>query len=275
MESFNWTIRTNTIKISSDQLERRLEEKGWKIERIPWFEQGFFVECDELLSKTVEHALGYFFIQNSSSMIPSLVLDPKPDEIVLDLCASPGAKTTQMAMMMGNSGAIFANDINHPRLKALRGNLQRCGVLNTVVIKGFAENFFKTGLKFNKILLDVPCTATGTMNPRILKMTKEEGIRILSKLQKRILSSTAKSLENDGTIVYSTCSLEPEENEEVIDFGIKELNLRTEKIEIENLSVTSTILNHKDKRYDESILNAVRIPYSEKTEGFFICKLGF
>lgn len=269
-ETFNWTIRTNTLKITSEELEERLKERGWKVERVPWFEHGFFIECDQLLSKTVEHSLGYFFMQNSSSMIPPLILDPKPDEIILDLCASPGAKTTEMAELMNNTGVIVANDISHVRLKALRGNLQRCGVLNTVVVKGFAENFYKTGLKFSKILLDVPCTASGTMNPRILKQTKEEGVRYLSSLQKRIITSAAQCLEEGGTIVYSTCSLEKEENENVIDYAVKELGLKTEKIEVKNLPTQKPFF----EGYDEAVKNAVRIPFSERTEGFFVCKLG-
>lgn len=271
-KEFFWSVRANALKISAEELEKRFREK-YLIEKIPWIKEGFWIKTEENLSKSLEHALGYFFIQNPSSMVPPLVLDPKPNEIILDLCASPGAKTTQLAAMMQNTGAIIANDITHKRLKALRGNLQRCGVSNTVVIKMYAENFWETGLKFNKILLDVPCTGTGTMNPRILKMTKEEGIRILSKLQKRILTSAAKNLGDDGTIIYSTCSLETEENEEIIDFGINELNLRTEKFEIEKLPVKSPILENKGKRYDEAVSNAIRVPYSEKTEGFFICKL--
>jgi 16S rRNA (cytosine1407-C5)-methyltransferase len=268
-EIFSWTIRTNTIKITSKELEERFGEKGWKIEKIPWFNDGFFVECDQLLSKTAEHSLGYFFIQDASSMVPPSILDPSEDETILDLCASPGAKTTEIAAMMNNTGAIVANDIDYTRLKALRGNLQRCGVLNTVVIKGFAENFYKTGLKFKKILLDVPCTATGTMNPRILKQTKEEGIKKLSNLQKRIITSTIKSLEEDGIIVYSTCSLEKEENEEVVDYAVKELGLKTEKIEIKGLPTQKPFF----EEYDEEVKNAIRIPFSERSEGFFVCKL--
>lgn len=268
-ETFVWTIRTNRLKITAEELEERLIEKGWKVERIPWFESGFFIECDQLLSKTVEHSLGYFFMQNASSMVPPLIIDSKPDEVILDLCASPGAKTTEMAEFMENTGAIIANDISHVRLKALRGNLQRCGALNTVVTKGYAENFYKTGLKFKKILLDVPCTATGTMNPRILRQTKEEGIKYLSNLQKRIVTSAARSLEEGGMIVYSTCSLEKEENEEVMDYAVRELGLKIEKIEIKNLPTQKPFF----ERYDEAVKNAIRIPFSERTEGFFVCKL--
>jgi len=273
VKEFFWNIRANTLKIPVENLERKLKEKNFKIEKIPFVEDDFWIKTEENLAKSLEHNLGYFFIQNASSTVPPLVLDPKPNEIILDLCAAPGAKTTQIAAMMENTGSIIANDITYKRLKALRGNLQRCGVLNTVVTKIYGEVFWKTNLKFNKILLDAPCTGTGTLNPRILKQTSEFGIRKLSKLQKELLVSAVKCLEENGIIIYSTCSLEPEENEENIDFVIKNFGLTTEKIEIKNLPCGQALLEWNGKKFDESMANAIRILPSEKMEGFFICKL--
>jgi len=270
---FFWTVRANTLKISVEQLEKKFKEKNYQFEKIPWIEEGFWVKTEETLSKTLEHVLGYYFIQNASSMVPPLVLGPKPDEIILDMCASPGVKTTHMAALMQNRGVIVANDINHKRLKALRGNLQRCGVLNSVVTKTYGENFWKANLKFSKILLDAPCTGTGSLNPRILKETSLFSIRMLSKIQKNILISASKCLEEDGEMVYSTCSLEPEENEENIDFAVRELGLTTEKIE-GNFPFKPAMLDWEGKKYDDSVINAVRITPTNKTEGFFICKLG-
>src|SRR2546428_2105471 len=100
------SIRTNTLKISSETLVKKLQSKGWNLEKFPFYGDGFFVKTGEFPSKSIEHNLGYFFIQNSSSTVPPVVLDPEQDEIILDLAASPGAKTTQMAMMMKNEGAI-------------------------------------------------------------------------------------------------------------------------------------------------------------------------
>lgn len=270
-KEFFWSVRTNTLKIPVEKLEKKFEEK-YSIEKIPWCKEGFWIKTEENLSKCLEHVLGYFFIQNASSMIPPLILDPKPNEIILDLCASPGAKTTQLAAAMQNTGLIIANDITYKRLKALRGNLQRCGVLNVVVTKMFGENFWKTGLKFSKILLDVPCTGTGTLNPRILQQTSPSSIKLLSKLQKRLLVSAEKCLEEDGVLAYSTCSLEPEENEENIDFAVKKLGLTTEKIEA-NFLCMPAVLEWDGSKYDDAVANAVRVMPSNKTEGFFICKL--
>jgi NOL1/NOP2/sun family putative RNA methylase len=205
-------------------------------------------------------------------MIPPLVLGVKPNEVILDLCASPGAKTTQLAATMQNRGVIIANDIAHKRLKALRGNLQRCGVLNAVVTRMFGEIFWKTNLEFVKILLDVPCTGTGTLNPRILQQTSESSIRLLSKLQKRLLESAVRCLKEDGILVYSTCSLEPEENEENIDFAVTKLGLATERIET-NFPCKPALSEWDGNKYDDAVANAVRVLPSSKTEGFFICKL--
>jgi len=256
-----WSLRVNTLKISVENFKKLMKEKGWDFDQIPWIKEGFWVSSSELLSKTKEHSLGYYFLQDASSMIPPLVLDPKPFDRILDLAASPGAKTTQMAAMMDNTGVIIANDIRHERLKALRGNLQRCGVTNTVVTKMWGENFWKSGLKFSKILLDAPCTATGTMNPRILAETSVTSIRTLSNLQKKMIESASKVLTKDGFIVYSTCSLEKEENEENIQYAVEELGLKTVSIEVKNLD------------YSQTFENCIRVKPNEKREGFFICKL--
>ena len=271
-KDFFWQVRANTLKATVENIEKRFKEKNYQIERIPWMKEGFWIKAEENLSKTIEHILGYFFIQNSSSMIPPMILDPKPGEIVLDLCASPGGKTTQMAAAMQNTGLVIANDITYKRLKALRGNLQRCGVLNSAVTKMFGENFWKTELKFSKILLDAPCTGTGTLNPRILQQTSLSSIRMLSKIQKRLLVSAGKCLEESGTLTYSTCSLEPEENEENIDFAVNELGMTTEKIEA-NFPFIPAIAEWDGKRYDDSVANGMRVTPSEKTEGFFVCRL--
>jgi NOL1/NOP2/sun family putative RNA methylase len=272
-QEFLWSVRTNTLKTSIQELKKKFKEKNYEIEKIPWIEECFWIKTQESLSKILDHALGYFFIQNASSMVPPLVLDPKPNEVVLDLCAAPGAKTTQIAAMMKNSGILVANDINYKRIRALRGNLQRCGVLNTLVTKILGENFWKKNIKFDKILLDVPCTATGTLNPRVLKETSLSSVRSLSKLQKKLLTSASRCLKKNGIMVYSTCSLEPEENEENINFAIRELGLKTEKIKIKNLPSGKFLTEWNGNKFDKGVENAVRILPSNKTEGFFICKL--
>ncbi len=268
-----WTIRTNTLKISVESLIKKLNERGCTIEQIPFYKEGLWVKAPYNLSYSIEHILGYFFIQNASSMIPALVLNPKKSETILDLCAAPGAKTTQIAAMMKNEGVIVANDVERERLKALRGNLQRCGVMNVVVTNMDGTKFWQTGLKFDKILLDVPCTGTGTLIPRVLKSVNKNSIARLSKLQKKLLISATKCLNDNGIIVYSTCSLEPEENEENVDFAVRKLGLTIEKIKIDNLNFMPALTEWEGKRFVNEIVNAIRIVPTERMEGFFICKL--
>jgi len=263
-----WHVRTNTLKISPEDLERRLEAVG-DVERMPQH-GSFWVRSETNLSKTVEHVLGYFFLQNASSMLPPMFLDLRPEDTMLDMCASPGAKTTQMAAMMKNEGVIIANDVTHKRLKALRGNLQRCGVSNAIVTKMYGEDFWKGGLKFKKILLDAPCTGTGTMNPRILQQTSHNTVKMFSRLQKRLLESAVKCLDDGGTLVYSTCSLEPEENEENVDFAVTQLGLKVEKID----SLSANAVTEWDKKkFSPEVEKAVRVKPDERHEGFFICKM--
>jgi len=266
------SIRVNTLKISVEEFKKKMERRGWKFKAIEWYEEGFYVEARENISKTIEHQIGYFFVQNVSSMIPPLVLEPKKDEIILDLCAAPGAKTTQIAQLMENSGLIIANDVKIKRLRALRGNLQRLGVINTVITLMDGGKFWKTGLKFKKILLDVPCSGSGSLNPRIFQQIGKYTMNYLTRIQKRLLISAFKCLEEDGILVYSTCSLEPEENEEIVDFAVKKLGLSVEEIKIKGLECMEGLKSWNGKVFSEEVRKAIRVIPRDK-EGFFVCKL--
>ncbi|MCS7106102.1 MAG: RsmB/NOP family class I SAM-dependent RNA methyltransferase [Candidatus Aenigmarchaeota archaeon] len=267
-----WHLRVNTLKFSVEEAVRFFEEKGFEYEKIPWIEEGFWVKTQENLAKTIEHTLGYFFIQNASSMVPPLILEPKPGETILDLCAAPGAKTTQIAAMMENKGIIVANDITYKRIKALRGNLQRCGVANAIITMHFGERFWKLGLKFDKILLDAPCSGTGQLKERIFQQTSLTSIKALQNLQKKLIASASRCLKEKGVLVYSTCSIEPMENEEVVDFAVKNLGLRIEEIKID-FPFIKGLTEFEGKEFDKSLAKTLRIVPSQKTEGFFVCKL--
>jgi len=269
-------IRVNTIKISKKELTSRIMDKGWKIKQIPWFENGFFVETEEDKSKTPEYLLGYYYIQESISMLPPVILDAKENERVLDLAASPGSKTTQMAAMMNNKGLIVANDIKMKRLVALRFNLQKYGVINTIVTNMDGRQFQNLNIKFDKVLLDAPCSNSGMFfkNPTLFKYWNQSRINEMSRLQKQLLQSASKCLTDDGIIVYSTCSLEPEENEEVIDYAVNCLNLNVEKVNIKGLKYHKGLKSFEKKEYSSEVKKCLRImPNDNFTEGFFVCKL--
>lgn len=273
-EQIKKSIRVNTIKISKKELQSRLKER-FEIEQIPWCKDGFFISGSDL-TRTVEYFLGYFYIQDSASMLPPLILKPTKNDIVLDIAASPGSKTTQIAAIMQNKGLIIANDISIKRLAALRFNLQKCGVVNAIVTNLDGRKIDCLKMKFDKILVDAPCSSSGICitNPTVFRIWSQQKVIRLSKLQKQLLSAAARCLREGGEIVYSTCSLDPEENEEVVDFAIRRLNLATEKIKLKKIKTTPALTNYKNFEYADGVENAIRInPFDNMTEGFFLCKL--
>lgn len=272
------SIRVNTLKISKKRLLEKIKAKGWELKEIPWFHNSFLIEKGRSdLGNTLEHFLGYYYVQSSASMIPPLVLSPLEGEFVLDLCASPGSKTTQMAQMMDNEGIILANDKYLDRIMALRSNLQRCGVSNTVMTKMDGREFKRIERKFHKVLVDAPCSSEGNMrkDPTLIKRWNLNFIKRLSNLQKQLINSAFTSLKEGGILVYSTCTLAPEENEKVVNNLIeKHPDLKVEKIEIDGLKTREGITEWKEEKFRKEIKKCIRIyPQNNDTEGFFVAKL--
>ena len=270
MKPLRKSIRVNTLKISIPDLKKRIP---YPLTPIPWCKEGFFIE-GRGIGNLVEHTLGYFYMQEAASMIPPLVLEPKENEIVLDMAAAPGSKTTQIAAMMKNTGVLIANDVEVPRLKALSINLQRCGILNTVMTFQQGKNF--RNLECDKILLDAPCSGTGTIrkSPKTPLIWNPNAIKRLAGMQRQLIKVAFENLKENGTLVYSTCSLEPEENEGVIDFLLKEYkNAKLEKIEL-NIKRSPAILAFEKHTFDPSIKYCLRLwPQDNDTEGFFVAKI--
>jgi NOL1/NOP2/sun family putative RNA methylase len=268
-------IRVNTLKISRGELKERLEKIGWKLEEVPWYENAFFVETEGSLAKTNEFFLGYYYIQDAASLVPVIILNPRPGEIVLDACASPGSKTTFIAELMKNEGLIIANDVTPKRIKALSFNLQKIGATNVVVTMMDARNIKRLGIKFDKILLDVPCSSSGTFisSFRVLQFWSQHVVERLSKLQKQLLKAAVEVLKEEGVLVYSTCSLDPEENEENLEYAVKKLGLKPEPIEVRGLKYRRGLEAYGKRRFEYSKFAIRFYPFDNLTEGFFVCKL--
>ncbi|MBI4142047.1 RsmB/NOP family class I SAM-dependent RNA methyltransferase, partial [Candidatus Woesearchaeota archaeon] len=220
------SIRVNTLKISIAELKKRLE-KDWILEQIPWCPEGFWIshKKDRLdVGNTIEHVLGYYYVQEAASMIPPIVLNPKQNEIVLDMCAAPGSKTSQIAQYMNNEGVLVANDVKGLRLAPLGINIQRMGITNCIITLMKGEGFKE--LLFDKILLDAPCSGTGTIRKSLktINIWNPDMVKRISTQQKRLITTAWKVLKSGERLVYSTCSLEPEENEAMIDFLLKNNN---------------------------------------------------
>ncbi len=234
------------------------------------------------LGRTLEHLLGYYYVQDISSMLPVIALQPQRHEKVLDLCASPGSKTTQIASHMTNTGTIIANEPSLGRIKILASNLEKCGVANVILTKkegiSLCKRFKEQGILFDKILVDAPCSGEGTMisKPKTIKMWNIRTVLTLSKLQKSLLSSVIEILKPGGTIIYSTCTHSPEENERVIDYILRNHpNIKIEKIEFpKELKSRQGLQNWRDESYLPELKYSCRIyPQDNGTEGFFIAKL--
>ncbi len=265
------SIRVNTIKIEEKRLVERLKEKGFILEKIPWTMYGYWIiEAPYSIGATTEYLLGYYTIQDPASMFACEVLDPKPNDLVLDMCAAPGGKTSYIAQLMGNKGVIIAFDINRDRMRALRSNITRLGVENVIAIRRDVLKVKELGLEFDKILLDAPCTGTGVAfrDKKALEKSDEE-IKKLSNLQKKLIEAGYSVLRKGGVMVYSTCSILPEENEMVVDYALKNFNLDVLEIEYGDESFTEVY----GLKLDERIKKAKRFyPKKHKSQGFFITK---
>ncbi len=232
------------------------------------------------LMETELYKNGYLYVQSLSSMIPPLVLNPKPDEKVLDLTAAPGSKTTQIAALMHNTGEILANDKSHVRIYKLKANLELQGVTNTQVTQLPGEILWKKLPEFfDKTLVDVPCSMEGrfyTEDEKSYRDWSTNKVKLLQETQKFLLRSGIGCTKVGGTIVYSTCTLSVEENEEVINWILQKEkgNVVLEQIEINGLPTEKSIITWRDKKpFDPSIAKTMRILPSELMEGFFVAKL--
>src|SRR3989344_247951 len=271
------SIRVNTLKISVDELKTRLKE-DWNLKNIPWANYGFWIEHKEgrrALGNLVEHSLGYFYVQEAASMLPPIILDPKPGDTILDMCASPRSKTSQMAQIMKNEGIILANDISTLRIKALAFNLQRCGVYNAVINRSEGR-LIKGRELFDKILVDAPCSGTGTIRKSLktITMWNPNMVHGLAKVQKNLISRAFELLKLGGVMVYSTCSCEPEENEGVVSYLLdKYENAELIKIDLP-INRSNPITEFEGNKYNSDIAKCLRIwPQDNDTEGFFIAKI--
>ncbi|MFH1377031.1 MAG: RsmB/NOP family class I SAM-dependent RNA methyltransferase [Candidatus Woesearchaeota archaeon] len=267
------SIRTNTLKITPTKLKQRLKE--FKLKQIPWCKEGFWVEGERTdLGNLPEHGLGYFYIQEASSMLPSIALDPKKGDFVLDIAAAPGSKTTHLAALMKNTGLIIANDPDYKRIKALNMNIQRSGITNTIITK-MPGRFFKN-LNFDKILLDAPCSGTGTIrkSPRTILEWNPNNIKRIAGIQRQLIKTSFENLKKGGILVYSTCTLEPLENEGIVSHLLENYpNAKLEKINIK-IKSSPAILEFEDQKFDPEVKKCLRIwPQDNNTDGFFVAKI--
>ncbi|MGB9749015.1 MAG: NOL1/NOP2/sun family putative RNA methylase [Candidatus Woesearchaeota archaeon] len=270
------SFRINSLKVPENRTNEILNrmKRNFKLERIPWYERGYFYVGERRdIGNTLEHLLGYIYVQEAASMIPPLVLNPSEEDKVLDVAAAPGSKTTLLAELMRNRGVIVANDPDYSRIKALGINVQRVGALNVVITN---QDGLSIRENFSKILLDAPCSGTGTIrkSPSTVEIYNVNMIKRLSNLQKKLIEHSFEILDKEGVLVYSTCTMEPEEDEAVINHLLKRHeNAEIEKIRLEAKS-SNPILNFEGEYFDDRIQDCLRIwPQDNNTDGFFVAKI--
>lgn len=269
------TLRVNTIKYDSQSLMSFFRENNIKFDRVAWYNEGFIIK--NLRERDIEkfdiYEKGYISFQSLSSMIPPLALEPKPGEKILDLTAAPGSKTTQIAAIMNNEGYILANELDKIRSEKLKAKVKVMGASIVEVVTGRGE---KIGDEypgyFDRVLLDTPCSGEGRFivgDASTTRYWSKKEVEKLSKIQKKLLESANKALKMNGVMVYSTCTLNKEENEENINFAVNTLNM-----EILNFDLKiNGAMQGFNEGMEKTINKAVRILPSKEMEGFFICKL--
>jgi 16S rRNA (cytosine967-C5)-methyltransferase len=215
------TLRTNTLKISREDLIRKLEEKELKPLSAAFSEEGILLQDPPPTSELPFMKEGLYIIQDEASQLVTSLLDPKPGERILDACAAPGGKTTHMAQKMENRGEIYALDLSKGKLDLIEEMCQRLGIKIVKTTKGDASQplSIPKGEKFDRILADVPCSGFGTLrkNPDLKWKRTEKDIKRLSELQFSILSNLSTYVKEGGILIYSTCTVFHEENEDVVE----------------------------------------------------------
>ncbi len=272
------TFRVNTLRAEEESVIGFLTEQGYKLEKAA-LPNSYILrnKSQRELTETDDYLMGNIYIQGLSSMIPPIVLSPTSRDLVLDACSSPGSKTTQMAALMENHGQIIANDMSRVRLYKLVANIKTLGVTNTQTIHMRAQELWKKfPMTFDRALVDVPCSLEGRFlvgSPKSYRNWGVKKIKILSDHQKHILRSVVSSTKPGGTIVYSTCTLAPEENEEVVNWILeKEPTLILEQIELPGVETTHGMLSWEGNTYSPEVKKCLRIIPNELFEGFFVAK---
>jgi NOL1/NOP2/sun family putative RNA methylase len=258
------SIRINNLKIDEKTLLKRLRNNEIELKKISFLKYGYYVDADFSLGSTPEYLFGYYYMQEAASQIVAEVLDPKEDEVILDMCAAPGSKTTHLSQLMNNNGTIIALDSNMNRIQALNNNIERLGCTNIIVYRKDAKFADDLEISFDKILLDAPCSGNFATDPEWFEKRDLEGIKNNSIEQKKLISTAAKILKKGGTLIYSTCTLEPEENEYVVEYAIENLGLVLEPIKLNVGERGTTEKTRLCKRF---------WPDTSGTQGFFIAKL--
>ncbi len=269
-------FRLNELKCPREEIVLRgLERQGVKVEPVPNFPRFFRVEPRDFpLGNTEEYYLGYIYPMTLSSALPVIALAPEPGEYILDLCAAPGSKTTQIAQATGDRAVIVANDRRLDRLTALVANLKRLGVASalTTIYRG---EVFPYGVPFDRVLVDAPCSGEGRYRQGYEGelLYQKEGHTNLPAIQKGLLVRAFDLVKVGGVVVYSTCTINPEENEMVVDYLLRKRQAEIIPCEYP-LPHHPGVTEWEGRVFHPDLAKAARFyPHETESVGFFVAKI--
>ncbi|XP_046734778.1 probable 28S rRNA (cytosine(4447)-C(5))-methyltransferase [Diprion similis] len=273
------TIRTNSLKTRRRDLAQALINRGVNLDPIgKWTKVGLVVYSSQVpMGATPEYLAGHYILQGASSFLPVIALDPQENERVLDMCSAPGGKSSHIAALMKNTGVLFSNDVNRDRIKAVIGNFHRLGIVNSVICSYDGRKIPSIIKGFDRVLLDAPCTGTGVVakDPGV-KINKDElDVQRCCTLQRELLLAAIDSVnarsDTGGIIVYSTCSILPEENEWIVDYALKKRDVKLVPTGLDFGEEGFT--NYRQHRFHPTLKLTRRFyPHTHNMDGFFVAK---
>jgi len=270
------SFRLNTLKAGREKILSLLGDV--RLRELPFYHDGFYVEGKYALGNHVTHGLGLIYVQEVASMIPVILLEPQPGDVVMDMCAAPGSKTTQIAQLMANEGLLIVNEISRKRMRGLTHNIKRCGLINEAVISINGQKTHRIFPDyFDRILIDAPCSAEGTIrkSKAVLYHWGTKNVLRMSRLQIGLITSGFRALRPGGTMVYSTCTIAPEENEAVISYLLEKYpEAELLPVEIPRFKTRAGVTHWQGGSFDKRVKQCARIlPQDNDTAPFFIARI--
>lgn len=267
-------LRVNTLLKRRKDLIHSLSQRKVETGTLEWTDSAIVAFKSEVpLGATPEYLAGYYIIQAASSMLPVLNLDIQENMKVVDLCAAPGGKSTHIAAILNNTGVLFANDVCKDRIHSLKSNISRMAIENAIISNMDAKDFYVG--KVDRVLLDAPCSGTGVISKdSTIKTSKSaEEIKKIVKLQQKLILHAFDMLKGNGIMVYSTCSILVEENENVVDYLLSKRN----NAKVMDLSIgvgKEGFVKFRNESFNGSISKSRRVyPHVHNMDGFYYCKI--
>lgn len=263
-------VRRNPLK-AGDDFEQRLRDRFPSAEQADWHPDVYRLPGVETPGKSSLHWRGAYYVQEASAAVPVTVLDPQPGEHILDMAAAPGGKTTQIAAHLGNEGMVVANDPNPNRLQSLHANIYRTGAACATVTQ-YEGQHLPEDEQYDRVLVDAPCTGEGNQVRRDFTAASDDDTHGLASLQIQLLRKAAALVKDGGTVVYSTCTFAPAENEGVVSKALGETDLALDRIEVD-VPHQRGVTGFEDETYPDAVRDTIRIyPHHMDAGGMYVAR---